>query len=76
MEVYVDDIILKSKKVDILPQDMREKFVKIWQVGMKLNPKKCVFNVPVGKCSRFIVSERGIEADPKKKKAIQNMSMP
>lgn len=43
MEVYVDDIIWKSKKVDILPQDIRETFSKIRHIGMKLNPKKYVF---------------------------------
>lgn len=73
MEVFVNDIILKSKKVDMLPQHMRETFSKSRQVKMKLNRKKCVFGVPKGKCLGLIISEQGIEADPEKIKAIQDM---
>ena len=43
---------------------------------MKLNPTKCVFGVPAGKLLGFIVSERGIEANPEKIKAIQNLKKP
>ena len=43
---------------------------------MKLNPKKCVFGVPVGKLLGFIVSERGIEVNPEKIKAILNITRP
>jgi hypothetical protein len=41
--------------------------------GMKLNPEKCVFGVPRGMLLGFIVSERGIEANPEKIAAITNM---
>lgn len=75
MEIYVDDIILKSKKVERLPQVMKETFSKIRQVRMHLNPKKRVFNVPTGKCLRFIISERGFEANPEKIRAIQLMTL-
>lgn len=44
MEVYMDDIILKSKKAEMLSQDMRETFEKIWRVGMRLNPKKYMYS--------------------------------
>ena len=40
---------------------------------MRLNPEKCVFGVPKGKLLGYIVSERGIEANPKKITAISNM---
>lgn len=60
MEVYVDDIILKSEKAAELPTDMQETFGKIRRVGMRLNPKKCVFGEVLG----FMISERGIEVDP------------
>ena len=43
---------------------------------MKLNPTKCVFGVPAGKLLGFIVSERGIEANLEKIKAIQNLKKP
>lgn len=43
---------------------------------MKLNLKKCVFEVPAGKYLGFMVSERGIEADPEKIIAIQEIPPP
>ena len=43
---------------------------------MKLNPKKCVFGVPSGKLLGFLMSHRGIEANPEKVKAIEDMSPP
>lgn len=71
IEVYVDDIILKSKRVKDLPIDMCETLDKIRRAGICLNPKKCVFGVPSKKCLGFIVSKQGIEVDPKKIQAIQ-----
>ena len=41
-----------------------------------MNPGKCVFGVPAGKLLGFIVSERGIEANPEKIKAIHNLQKP
>lgn len=52
MEVYVDNIVLKSKKREILPKDMRKTFNKIRQVSMKLNKKKCVWSTS-SKCLGF-----------------------
>lgn len=49
MEVYVDDLILKSKKVNDLPTDMWETYDRIQRTGMRLNPKKCIFGVTSGK---------------------------
>ena len=43
---------------------------------MRLNPEKCVFGVPSGKLLGFHVSHRGIEANPEKIKAIEDMSPP
>ena len=43
---------------------------------MKLNPTKCVFGVPAGKLLGFIISKRGIEANPDKIKGIQNLKKP
>jgi hypothetical protein len=45
-------------------------FGKLQENGIKLNPKKCVFRVPRGMLLGFIVSERGIEANPEKIMAI------
>jgi hypothetical protein len=73
IEAYVDDIVVKSKKnVDLVP-DLTEVFAKLRQHEVKLNPEKCVFGVPRGMLLGFVVSERGIEANPEKISAIMNM---
>ena len=48
-------------------------FVNLRRFNIKLNPEKCVFGVPKGKLLGYIVSEHGIEANPKKIIAITNM---
>ena len=48
-------------------------FVNLRRFNIKLNPRKCVFGVPKGKLLGYIMSERGIEANPKKIMAISNM---
>jgi hypothetical protein len=73
IEAYVDDIIVKSKKTRDLVLDLTEVFAKLRQHGVKLNPEKCIFGVPRGMLLGFVVSERSIEANPKKISAIMNM---
>ena len=70
VEAYVDDIVVKSKRADHLVADLKQIFAKLRANGIKLNPEKCVFGVPRGMLLGFIVSERGIEANPTKIKAI------
>ena len=52
---------------------MAATFANLRRFNIKLNPKKCVFGVPKGKLLGYIVSERGIEANPEKIMAISNM---
>jgi hypothetical protein len=73
IEVYIDDIVVKSKKTGDLVADLTEVFAKLRQHGVKLNPKKCVFGVPRGMLLGFVVSERDIEANPEKISAIIDM---
>src|SRR5664279_3350182 len=73
---YVDDIVVKSQKGDNLIADLAETFVNLRKYQMKLNPTKCVFGVPAGKLLGFIISERGIEANPEKITAINNLKKP
>ena len=73
VEAYVDDIVVKSKWADHLIADLEQTFVKLRANGIKLNPKKCVFGVPRGMLLGFIVSERGIKANPEKISAITRM---
>jgi hypothetical protein len=73
IEAYVDDIIVKSKKMGDLVPDLTEVFAKLRQHGVKLNPEKCVFGVPRGMLLGFVVSERSIKANPEKISAIMDM---
>jgi len=73
VEAYVDDIVVKSRKASGLVADLDETFQCLRARGIRLNPEKCVFGVPEGMPLGFIVSERGIEANPEKVSAIANM---
>ena len=64
MEVYVDDMIVKSKKRDYHDIDLRESFENIRKYKMRLNPAKCSFGVASGKFLGYMLTQRGIEADP------------
>ena len=64
VEAYIDDIAVKSKQADQLVADLEQTFMKLRANGIKLNPKKCVFGVPRGMLLGFIISERGIKANP------------
>ena len=76
VHAYVDDIVVKSKLKTDLIADLTETFTNLRKYRIKLNPEKCVFGVPAGKLLGFIVSERGIEANPEKIKAIEALKKP
>ena len=76
VEAYVDDIVVKSREARTLIQDLEETFASLNVVNLRLNPEKCVFGVPSGKLLGFLVSHRGIEANPEKVKAVKDMSPP
>jgi hypothetical protein len=73
VEACVDDIIVKTRKASDLLSNLEITFRCLRAKGVKLNPEKCVFGVPRGMLLGFIVSERGIEANPEKIAAITNM---
>jgi hypothetical protein len=73
VEAYVDDIMVKTRKAQDLISDLEIAFSYLWAKNVKLNPEKCVFSIPRGMLLGFIVSERGIEANPEKIPAITNM---
>jgi hypothetical protein len=66
VEVYVDDMLVKTKMVGCHVRDLEETFHTLRRYSMKLNPAKCGFGVSAGKFLGFIVSQRGIEANPEK----------
>jgi hypothetical protein len=73
VEAYVNDIVVKTKKANNLINDLDVAFKCLRAKNIKLNPEKCVFGVPRGMLLGFIISERGIEANPEKIAAITKM---
>jgi ribonuclease HI len=73
---YVDDIIIKSTKQENHIADLQETFANFRQAGLKLNPEKCVFGVKKGKFLGYLVSTKGIKANPNKIEVILRMEPP
>ncbi|KAL0445166.1 UNVERIFIED_CONTAM: hypothetical protein Slati_2239300 [Sesamum latifolium] len=76
MEVYVDDMLVKSKKAPDHVKDLEETFSILRKYKLKLNPGKYAFGVQRGRFLGFMVTQRGIEANPSKIKDIQDMKAP
>ena len=76
VQVYVDDMLVKSQREEDHLEDLRETFNTLRSYNMKLNPGKYTFRVMVGKFLGFTVSQRGIEANPDKIRAIMEMKPP
>ena len=76
VEVYVDDMIVKSHdRADNLAT-LKRFFKRIRRFRLRLNPKKCTFRVTYGKLLGYMISERGIEVDLGKIRAILDMPPP
>ena len=76
VQVYVDDMLVKSQREENHLEDLKETFNTLRSYIMKLNPGKCAFGVTTGKFLGFMVSQRGIEANPNKIQAIMEMAPP
>ncbi|KAK1664546.1 hypothetical protein QYE76_052705, partial [Lolium multiflorum] len=76
VQVYIDDVVITSKKGTTLIEDLKETFDNLDKFCLKLNPTKCSFGVPAGELLGFLVSARGIEANPEKIQAIVTMRKP
>jgi hypothetical protein len=75
IEAYMDNIIVKSKKVDQLVINLKKTFKKLQENDIKLNPENYVFGVPRGMLLGFIVSKCGIEANLEKITSITQMGL-
>jgi single-stranded DNA-specific DHH superfamily exonuclease len=73
VEAYVDDMVIKIRNPNDLITNLEETFSSLRRFRWKLNPTKCIFGVPSGKLLGFIVSNRGIEANPVKITAITDI---
>ena len=77
IEVYVDDMIIHSTDEEGKHlADLTKFFERLREHKMRLNPAKCVFGVIKGKVLGYMVTDRGIEVDPSKVKAITEMPPP
>jgi hypothetical protein len=76
VQVYIDDVVITTKRGETLIEDLREVFDSLDKYQIKLNPTKCSFGVPAGQLLGYLVSERGIEANPEKIQAIVTMKKP
>ena len=68
--------MVKTKDKATLILNLDKTFANLRKINLKLNPEKCVFGVPSGKLLGFFVSHQGIEANPDKIKAIEQIQAP
>ena len=76
IEVYVDDMIAKSKTEEEHLVNLRKLFKWLRKYRLRLNLAKCTFGVKSGKLLCLIIRQKGIEVDPDKVKAILEMPEP
>jgi hypothetical protein len=75
IKAYIDDIVVKLKKYGDLFDGLKETFDDLCKYKMMLNHNKCVFDVSSGKLLGYMVSSRGIDANPTKIKAIEKLQL-
>ncbi|KAI5335836.1 hypothetical protein L3X38_025970 [Prunus dulcis] len=76
LEVYIDDVVIKSPEEGDHISSLRKAFLRMRQHKLKMNPKKCVFGVQAGNFLGFLVHQRGIEVDKNKAKSIMEALPP
>ena len=76
IEVYIDDMVVKSKEVPNFMEDLRNIFETLREHKLRLNASKCSFRVGLGKFLSYMVTHRGIEVNPDQVKAINNLQPP
>ena len=73
IEVYIDDMVVKSKKESEHVKDLERIFAVLREHQLRLNASKCSFGVGSGKFLGYMVTHRGIEVSPDQIKAIHNL---
>jgi hypothetical protein len=76
VEIYIDDVVLKSVSVEGHLGDLRQVLERTRRFGLRMNPKKCAFGVSAGQFLGFLVHERGIEIGLKSQEAVRTMVPP
>jgi hypothetical protein len=75
-EVYVDDVVIKTREYKGHIFDLAETFDNLRKFKMKLNSEKCTFSVPLGKLLGYIVSRWGINPNLEKVLAVTKIKPP
>ena len=76
MEVYIDDMLIKSFHADQHLDHLLQAFEVLQKYSMKLNPTKCSFGVASGKFLGYMVTQHGIEANPDQIRSVMNIPSP
>ena len=76
IEVYVDNMIAKFQRENDHVINLKKLFERLRKFQLKLNPAKCTFGATSKKLLGFVVSKKGIEIDPDKVRAIQDLPPP
>ncbi|KAK1653799.1 hypothetical protein QYE76_071604 [Lolium multiflorum] len=76
VEIYIDDVVVKSAATDGHLEDLRRVLDRTRKFGLRMNPKKCAFGVTAGQFLGFLVHERGIEIGLKSQEAVRTMKPP
>jgi hypothetical protein len=76
LEIYIDDVVVKSDSVNNHLADLRLALERMRQYGLKMNPLKCTFGVSAGKFFEFIIYEHDLEIDLTKIESINKVLPP
>jgi hypothetical protein len=76
VEIYIDNVVVKSISTGGHLRDLHQVFEQTRRFGLKMNPKKCTFDVSAGQFLGFLVHERGIEIGLKSQEAVRTMMPP
>jgi hypothetical protein len=76
VEIYIDDVVVKSASVEGHLDDLRQVLERTRKFRLRMNPKKCTFGVSAGQFLGFLVHERGIEIGLKSQEAVRTMVPP
>src|SRR6185436_1574752 len=71
VEIYIDDVVVKSKSAGGHLEDLRQVLERTRRFGLKMNPKKCAFGVSAGQFLGFLVHERGIKIGLKSQEVVR-----
>nr|GEV71311.1 reverse transcriptase domain-containing protein [Tanacetum cinerariifolium] len=76
IEVYVDDLVVKSHTEAEMVRDIEETFQTLRKINMKLNPKKCSFGLAKGIFLGYVITPEGIKPCPDKMTVVQQLPSP